>query len=95
MIKSYIDGSQIKHYSAKRKKERLQTSGLYVTSLILAVMGLVIMIYFLKFSLLAYTVIGRAGAQTLASIGNSIQIQVSSFFYAKVALEITDRENHR
>lgn len=56
-------------------------------------MGIVVGIYIMRFTIRKD--VGISAAQTIASVANSIQIQVLNLVYSKVATALSERENHR
>ena len=91
-IKSYINGEEIIYFSNSQRRTFIAQSIIITTLLVLLVVGLVTSIYFIRYVLEAQ--IG-SNAQTVASILNAIQIQIANSIYSFLALELTNRENHR
>jgi hypothetical protein len=92
-IDSFIDGSKQRHFpSATRSKFILQSTA-SIVSLILLVVGVVVSIYVIRYTISGE--IGPSNAQTVASISNAVQIQVMNFIYSFIANALSERENHR
>lgn len=68
-------------------------SMLVVCSLLFLVIGTVLGVYVLRFSIIPHT--GGSVAQTVASILNGIIIQVLNQLYFSFSIELTEWENHR
>jgi anoctamin-10/anoctamin-7 len=92
IIKSYIDGTDIKYFPPTKKSFLIAQSVTSVASLILLVIGCVTSIYILRFHL--YSSIG-SNASIVASAINSVQITILNMVYGIVATHLTQRENHR
>ena len=83
----------MRYFSSKKRKRFLWQSFLGILALILLVIGIVVGIYIMRFTIRKD--VGISAAQTIASVANSIQIQVLNFVYSKVATALSERENHR
>jgi Calcium-activated chloride channel len=103
-VVSYIDGSTMKFEPSKTKERRKNVSFSAIFGLSLLVIGLVVSIYFIRGPLgnafsgsPIYVINSNADsiAQSLASIVNALQIQISNFAYSFIATSLTDYENHR
>lgn len=92
LIKSYIDGEDTLFFPTQEVWKRLGTSRSVIGAFIALVIGVVASIYVLRFSL--QSDIG-ATASTVASVLNTIQITVFNMIYQRVAISLTDMENHR
>lgn len=92
IIKSYVDGADVKYFPPAKKHTLIAQSVTLVSSLILLVLGCVTSIYILRFHL--YSSIG-SNASTVASAINSVQITILNMVYGIVATKLTQRENHR
>jgi hypothetical protein len=68
-------------------------SSLCIFFMTLLVIGVVVSIYVLKYTLSPD--LGASNAQTIASVVNAIQIQVLNYLYSSVASFLTQTENHR
>ncbi len=73
----------------------INQSLLAVGGLILLVIGVVVSIYYMRYSIVKYENVSESNAQTLASIANAVQIQVMNFIYSFLANALSERENHR
>ena len=93
LVKSHIDGSDIRYFPSKLRTSYLIHSVLAIVTLILLVVGIVVSIYLIRFSIAGD--IGTSNAQTVASICNAVQIQVMNYLYSMIARALTERENHR
>eukprot|EP01032_Pedospumella_encystans_P014521 gene14521-16668_t len=92
-IKSYIDGSKMVHFPTRKRVFYFTQSFLGVCVLLMLALGVVFSIYIIRF-----TVEDRVGivkAQIMASLLNSLQIQVLNYLYGFILKHLTDRENHR
>ena len=92
-ISSYIDGSKIRYFSSKLRNTNVKQSVGVVGSLILLVVGIVVSIYIIRFTITDS--VGAVGAQVVASVANAIQIQILNYVYSSIAIRCTERENHR
>jgi hypothetical protein len=92
-IKSFVDGSDIRYFSSKKRDSFIYQSMAAVGGLILLVAGVVVSIYVLRYSIVNY--VGDSNAQTIASIANAVQIQVMNMVYSFLANALSERENHR
>ena len=90
MINSYIDGSSVKHFPSARRTFLVTISSIVITIAICVVIGIVASIYALR-----YLVFPEASAQTMASLCNSVQIQITNLLYSMLAPALTDLENYR
>ena len=89
-IPSYIDGKQIKYFPTAKRNLLITVSSIAITLAILVVVGIVTTIYVLR-----YLVFPKSSAQTLASVCNSVQIQITNLLYGFLATVLTDLENYR
>lgn len=92
-IDSFIDGSKVRYFPSRTRQAYLLQSVASVTSLILLVVGVVVSIYAIRYTISGD--IGASNAQLVASISNAIQIQVMNFIYSFIANALSERENHR
>jgi hypothetical protein len=92
MIISYVNGQHMLYFPAKEFAERLFSSQAVIISFMLLVMGVVTSIYVLRFSIQKET---GTFASTIASVLNTIQITVFNFIYQRIAIYLTNMENHR
>ena len=92
-IKSFIDGSEVRHFPSKIRKNRIILSVASVCGLILTVIGIVVSIYVIRFTISGS--VGASNAQLVASISNAVQIQVMNFIYSFIANALSENENHR
>eukprot|EP01039_Chlorochromonas_danica_P004477 gene4477-4905_t len=92
-IPSFIDGSEIRYFSSKKRNILLFQSVLGVATLMLLVIGVVVSIYVIRYSIAAD--VGDSNAQTVASVANAVQIQVLNYIYSIIANALSERENHR
>ena len=90
MIKSYIDGSELKHFPSYQRSLLVTVSSITITAAILVVIGIVTTIYVLR-----YMVLPESSAQTITSVANSVQIQITNLLYGMLATALTDLENYR
>lgn len=90
---SYIDGSMKQYFSSRLRNFRISMSTLAIFGLIAMVLGSVSSIYIMRFAI--SPVIGSANAQTVASIINSVLIQLLNSLYSFLANALTEWENHR
>jgi len=90
MIDSYIDGKKIKYFPTVERSARITLSSIAITLSILTVIGIVASIYVLR-----YLVFPESTAQTLASICNAVQIQITNVLYSFLANALTEFENYR
>lgn len=89
---SHIDGTEILYFPPDSLNERLAQSFSVVVTFILIVIGVVAGIYQMRISLQPQ--IG-AYASTLASVINTVQIQIFNIIYQYLVRSLTDLENHR
>ncbi len=92
VIDSYINGEPMLYFPPNDAKGRFAQSQGVVLTCTLLVLGVVSSIYVLRFSIQDNV---GASASTIASILNTIQIIAFNMVYSKVALYMTDQENHR
>ena len=93
-IDSFIDGSKIKFYEDFKRRRMIFVQSLTVVNLLISlVVGVVVAIYVLRFAI--EPSIGVSSAQSVASVLNSVQIQVLNYFYLWIVTELSERENHR
>ncbi len=92
-IDSYVDGAKMRYYPSKSRRKHLNKSATVVCSLITLVIGIVVSIYIIRFTIIDS--VGQIGAQVVASVANAVQIQVLNHIYSAMALRYTDKENHR
>jgi hypothetical protein len=92
-IDSHIDGSKVRYYPSSKRYHNIRNSVLVVASLILLVVGIVVSIYIIRYTIVSD--VGETGAQGIASLLNAIQIQVMNQVYSTIALKYTEKENHR
>jgi anoctamin-10/anoctamin-7 len=93
VIQSFIDGSEVRYFSSKKRKALLWQSIMGVVTLVFLVVGVVVGIYLLRYAVSGD--IGDSNAQTVASIANAVQIQVVNYIYSFIANALSERENHR
>jgi uncharacterized membrane protein YeaQ/YmgE (transglycosylase-associated protein family) len=93
-MKSYINGQDITYFPSKAARQRATFSQYIVSTFIAAVVGAVAAIYVLRFYLQARQST-RTAASPVASVLNTIQIQIFNLIYQSVARYLTDQENHR
>jgi hypothetical protein len=92
-IDSYVDGSKMRYFPRQKRRRRLHRSAGVVISLITLVLGIVVSIYIIRFTI--SDKVGKIGAQVLASVANAVQIQVLNHVYSSMAIHYTEKENHR
>ena len=90
---SFIDGSDIQYFSAKKRTRAMFRSSLCIFFMTVLVIGVVVSIYVLKYTLSPD--VGASNAQTIVSVVNAILIQVLNYLYSSVANFLTQTENHR
>jgi hypothetical protein len=73
-IDSFIDGSRVRHFPSKTRRTFVMQSVVSVVSLILLVVGVVVSIYVIRYTITGE--VGASNAQLVASISNAVQIQV-------------------
>ena len=88
-MKSFIDGRDMTYFPSAKAARRARISRTVIFSFIAAVIGVVAGIYVLRFQLQARNSTSGS-ASTVASILNTIQIQVFNFIYQIVARKLTD-----
>jgi hypothetical protein len=88
-----VDGAKMRYYPSKSRRKHLNKSATVVCSLITLVLGIVVSIYIIRFTIIDS--VGQIGAQVVASVANAVQIQVLNHIYSAMALRYTDKENHR
>ena len=81
------------YFSSRLRNIRISLSTLAIGGLIALVLGSVSSIYIMRFAI--SPVIGNANAQTVASIINSVLIQLLNSLYSFLANALTEWENHR
>lgn len=91
-IDSYINGRKMLYFHPSIESRRGALSNSVVATFILLVLGIVTGIYTLRFSL--QPSIGSL-ASVIASILNTVQIQLVNLIYQYVAVGLTNNENHR
>ncbi|RYG65223.1 hypothetical protein EON64_12375, partial [archaeon] len=92
LITSYVDGGVMTYFPSDESTRRLCSSQTVIGCFISLVLGVVASIYVLRFSL--QNNIGT-NASTVASILNTVQITIFNYIYQKVAIHLTNNENHR
>ena len=92
-IDSFIDGSKVRYFPSQTRQTYLLQSVVSVVSLILLVVGVVVSIYVIRYTIAGD--VGASNAQLVASVANAVQIQVMNFIYSFVANALSERENHR
>mmetsp|Transcript_6613 Transcript_6613/g.15107 ORF Transcript_6613/g.15107 Transcript_6613/m.15107 type:complete len:733 (+) Transcript_6613:286-2484(+) len=92
-IKSFVHGREMLYYPPRERGDRLMGSASVVGAYILLVVGVVVSIYLLRYSL--QTHLDATYASVIASVLNTLQILVFNFVYARVVKQLTDNENHR
>lgn len=97
VIKSYINGQEMIFFPPSKRRNRIATSFLILFVLIIIVIGAVAIIYAVKHWLRFSSKIDflEANAASVASILNSIQIQVFNIIYGLLSVKMTEYENHR
>lgn len=91
-MKSFINGKEVLFFPTGRKVLLLTQSFTIIAVMVIIVVGAVAAIYSFRFWLATQS---PDAASPVASILNSVQIQVLNFTYQKLADWLTDRENHR
>jgi hypothetical protein len=93
-IKSYIDGKDMIYYPPAKARNLLRITRTVVFSFVSIAIGIVAAIYIFRFYLQARNDTSNI-ASLVASVLNTIQIQVFNIVYNNVARQLTDLENHR
>lgn len=93
-VKSHIDGTDITYFPASKLAKRTRLSRSVVLTFMTMVVAFVAAIYTFRWYLQQRDDTVEA-ASTIASIINTIQIQIFNYIYQKVARSLTDMENHR
>ena len=93
LMNSFVDGAEFKYFPEKTKTERVVYSLTVVTCMILMVIGVVTGIYVLRFAI--QNTSSAPYASLVASMLNTIQIQVFNMIYASLSVRLTNYENHR
>jgi hypothetical protein len=78
---SHIDGQRRRYFSEEEREKRKQHSSLVICSMILLVIGLVAMIFYIKFVMVVQSddpAVNDTGS-IVASVANAVQIQVCRF----------------
>lgn len=88
-----VDGSKVRHFPSSTRQAYILQSVVSVVSLIVLVVGVVVSIYVIRYTIAGD--VGTGNAQLVASIANALQIQVMNFIYSFVANALSERENHR
>ncbi|CAM9468938.1 unnamed protein product [Pylaiella littoralis] len=98
---STIDGKPMDYFPPSESRKRFFLSQTVILGLILAVIAVVASIFWLKYFLTqpdqaaTLEVWGVPFATIIPPMVNAMQIQVMNAFYGKVAIKLTDLENHR
>lgn len=92
-ITSFVDGSRIRYFSSAIRAKRVWLSISAILALILVVVGIVVSIYVIRFTIAGD--VGDSNAQSIASLANAVQIQVLNYIYTLIANELSQYENHR
>lgn len=96
-VMSHINGKPTKYFPDSRRSILVAFSNVVVGGLILFVIGCVSVIFYANYYIVNN--INDDGAKssgtTATSLANAIQIQVLNYFYYKIAIWVTERENHR
>ena len=83
----------MRYYPYNQRQKHIKRSFGIGIALILLVIGIVVSIYIIRFTITQS--IGKINAQMIASIINAIQIQLLNQVYVKLAIFYTEKENHR
>ena len=83
----------MRYFPIRDHRYRVITSGGVILSLIVLVLGIVVSIYVIRFTIIRD--VGQLGAQVVASVANAVQIFLLNMVYARMALTYTEQENHR
>lgn len=94
IVKSHITGRDIVFYPPNKMEHLLRISKGVVTAFICLVVGVVAAIYILRFSL-QESDSTNPYASTIASVLNAVSIQIFNMIYMKLAVKLTNNENHR
>jgi hypothetical protein len=92
-VNSHITGSKIRYFSKRLRRSYLIQSSAITSTLIVMVIGIVVSIYVVRFTITP--AVGVTLAQLIASVANAVQIQVLNYVYSFIAHRLTRRENHR
>ena len=90
---SHIDGSLQQYFSSRTRGNRIALSVVATFALCLCVVGCVTGIYVMRFAV--SPAVGDSNAQTLASIINSLLIEILNRIYSFLAEALSEWENHR
>lgn len=82
------------YFSPGEMGVRARLSQAVVASFIALVIGVVSSIYVVRFAI-QNTKNGMTYASTVASVLNTVQIQIFNMIYMNIAVRLTDLENHR
>lgn len=94
IIPSHINGRMMAYYPQSKASSLWRISAIIVSVFLSIVIGTVAAIYVFRFYLQTHSSTSSA-ASTIASIINTIQITLFNMIYQKLAIILTDLENHR
>mmetsp|Transcript_1153 Transcript_1153/g.1625 ORF Transcript_1153/g.1625 Transcript_1153/m.1625 type:complete len:764 (+) Transcript_1153:118-2409(+) len=95
-IQSFIDGKQVLYFDKRKRSRFVAFSQTVVISLILVVIAAVGAIYFFKSYMAASSNAYLSDYSSyIASILNSVQIQIMNVIYSKISIGLNKLENHR
>merc|ERR1711988_621696 len=95
IIKSYVDGSDMKYFPPKIRKRKRACAGVAITFMLLFVIGCVAATLLLRIILVSFAW-GEFWGPIIASAVNTIQVEVFSKILAfRIAKLLSKYENHR
>lgn len=94
LIQSFINGDQMLYFAQRRRSYYIIQSFIVLVFLFAVMIGIVVGIYFARFSL-QQNGVNSTSSQFIASSLNSLQILAMNSISTRVALILNSRENHR
>lgn len=97
LIYSYITGELVKHFPNKERDKRVYYSQFIITVMISIVILFTAIIFYARYYVATDVHDdSKAGMESDAlGLVNAIQIQVMNYLYGNIAIDLTNRENHR
>jgi hypothetical protein len=92
LLNSFLDGKEMIYFPKTDLQKRIFLSITSIFVFILLVIGVIAAIYVLRFSLVSQ--IGEISS-VITSFLNGLQITLFNFIYLGIAVQLTNRENHR
>ena len=93
LIKSYINGDDLLYYPDSAKVRLLALSQTVIVTFMCTVIGVVAGIYYMRYVLQSRSY--GPYASPVASVVNTVQITIFNYIYEKVAIYLTNNENHK